>query len=64
MIANFGDDERTSPLAILDSGLPGKFMVPKLLQVRSRTLHRISDEALGGVRVTNAALNALYFRGK
>jgi len=39
MIANLGKDERTSPLAILDSGLGPDILIPSLLKVRSRSLY-------------------------
>ena len=62
MIANDGRDERTSPLAILDSGLERAFLVEELRKVRQSALHRISDEALTDVEVANALINALHYR--
>lgn len=62
MIANDGRDDRTSPLAVLDSGLPRAFLVEELRKVRQAALHRISDEALTDVEVTNALINALHYR--
>lgn len=64
MIKNFGKDERTSPLAVLDSGLSADFLIAELVKVRSRTLHRLSDEALSEVKVTNALINGLRYRPK
>jgi hypothetical protein len=63
MITNYGQDERTSPLAVLDSGLSSDVLVPSLLKVRSRTLYRLSDEALSDVEATNAVVNGLRYRG-
>jgi hypothetical protein len=63
MIANFGKDDGTNPLAILDSGLGSDFLITQLLKVRGRTLYRLSDEALGDVEVTNALINGLRYRG-
>ncbi|HKC17773.1 MAG TPA: hypothetical protein VKC11_13820 [Steroidobacteraceae bacterium] len=63
MIANFGIDDRTNPLAILDSGLGSDFLIAELLKVRSRTLYRLSDEALSDVEATNAVINGLRYRG-
>jgi hypothetical protein len=63
MIANFGKDERTSPLAILNSGLGADSLIASLLKVRSRSLYRLSDEALSDVEVTNSLVNALRYRG-
>lgn len=62
MIANFGKADRTSPLAILDSGLPGNFLIAQLLEARHRSLYRLSDEALGDVEVTNSLINGLRYR--
>jgi hypothetical protein len=62
MIENFGEDERTSPLAILDSGLGADSLIASLLRVRSRSLYRLSDEALSDVEVTNRIVNALRYR--
>jgi len=64
MIANFGKDDRTSPLAILDSGLSADFLIAELQKVRSQTLFRLSDEALSDVEVTNALINALRYRSR
>lgn len=63
MISNYGKDERTSPLAILDSGLGADSLVGSLLKVRSLALYRLSDEALSDVEVTNSLVNALRYRG-
>jgi hypothetical protein len=63
MIANFGKDDRTNPLAILDSDLGSDFLITQLLKVRGRTLYRLSDEALSDVEVTNALINGLRYRG-
>jgi hypothetical protein len=63
MITNYGQDERTSPLAVLDSGLSSDVLIPSLLKARSRTLYRLSDEALSDVEATNAVVNGLRYRG-
>jgi hypothetical protein len=63
MIAHFGRDDRTNPVAILDSNLESGFLITRLLEVRSHTLFRLSDEALDDVLVTNALINALRYRG-
>jgi hypothetical protein len=62
MLQNFGKDDRTSPLAILNSGLSTEMLIQNLIQIRSRTLHRLSDEALSDVEVTNYVINALRYR--
>jgi hypothetical protein len=64
MIAHYGRDDRTNPAAILDSGLESDFLITQLLEVRSRTLYRLSDEALDDVSVTNALINGLRYRGR
>jgi hypothetical protein len=63
MIANFGKDNRTSPLAILDSGVASDVLIATLLKVRTVSLYRISDEALGDVEITNTVINGLRYRG-
>lgn len=63
MIANFGRDTRTSPLAILDSGIASDVLISTLLKVRTATMYRISDEALGDAEITNTAINGLRYRG-
>ncbi|MGO9935503.1 MAG: hypothetical protein ACLPV8_27345 [Steroidobacteraceae bacterium] len=63
MMVNFGKDARTSPVAILDSGLSADFLIPSLLKVRSRALYRLSDEALSDVEANNALVNGLRYRG-
>jgi hypothetical protein len=62
MIKNDGKDDRTSPLAILDSKLPADFLIGQLLQVRAHTFYRLSDEAIDDVQVTNALINGLRYR--
>jgi hypothetical protein len=62
MIGNFGKDDRTSPLAILDSGLPGNFLIAQLLEARHRSLYRLSDEALSDLQAKNALINGLRYR--
>lgn len=64
MIANAGKDDRTSPAAILNSGLGSEVLIGKLTTIRSRMFFRLSDEALDDVIVTNELINALRYRGK
>jgi hypothetical protein len=64
MIENYGKDNRTSPLAILESTLSSELLTAELAKVRSRSLHRLSDEALSDVQVSNALMNGLRYRGK
>lgn len=62
MVKNAGKDDRTSPLVILNSGLPAETLINELVKVRSSILQRLSDEALGDVEVTNYLINALRYR--
>src|SRR5262245_6981871 len=64
MNRNFGRDDKTSPLAILGSGVNAELLIAELIRIRSRTFFRISDEALSDVHVTNTLINALRYRGK
>jgi hypothetical protein len=63
MIASYGKDDRTSPVALLDSGVDADFLITSLLKARSLMLYRVSDEALSDVEITNAIVNALRYRG-
>jgi hypothetical protein len=63
MSLDFGKEERTSPLAILDSGLGADLLIPSLLKARSRAFYHVSDEALGDVEAINAIINGLRYRG-
>jgi hypothetical protein len=62
MYDNFGKDDRTSPLAIVDSGLSSSYLIGELIKIRSRTLQRLSNEALDDVQVTNVLITALQYR--
>ena len=64
MVRNLGVDDKTSPMAVLNSGLPDKVLIDKLMVIRSRTLFRLSDEALSDVEANNMLLVALRYRGK
>jgi hypothetical protein len=63
MNTNYGQDERTSPLEVLDSRLSADVLIPSLLKLRSQTLNRLSDEALSDVEATNAIIDGLRYRG-
>jgi hypothetical protein len=62
MAANAGRDEKTAPVAILDSGIPPAELIARLENVRRVTFQRISDEALSDVKINNALVNALRYR--
>jgi hypothetical protein len=64
MFRNYGKDDSTSPLAILNSGLSAESLIAKLTSIRSRMLFRISDEALYDVQITNVLINTLRYREK
>ncbi len=64
MLAKFGQDDRTSPLSLLNSGLPAPYLLGELAKIRSQMLFRLSDEALSDVEATNALMNGLRYRGK
>jgi hypothetical protein len=64
MYENYGKDEDTNPMAILNSSLPREYLIGELKKIRSRILHRISDEALSDVEITNTLINALNYRSK
>jgi hypothetical protein len=62
MYDNFGKDDDISPSVIINSRLPRQFLAGELVRIRSRMFFRLSDEALDDVKVTNAILNALYYK--
>lgn len=64
MYESYGKDEDTNPMAILNSSLPKEYLVGELTKIRSRMLHRVSDEALSDVQMTNTLINALHYRPK
>jgi hypothetical protein len=49
--------------AVLASRLPAETLLGRLKAIRSRMLHRVSDEALSDVKAINAVLNAIEYRG-
>lgn len=55
-------DERTAPLALLDSGLASAELVRLLREVRRAALRRVSDEALLEVKLANAMMNAVFHK--
>jgi hypothetical protein len=63
MIDKYGKDDRTNPVAFLDSGVGSDFLIASLLKVRFLMLYRLSDEALSDVQVTNTLINGLRYRG-
>jgi hypothetical protein len=62
MYENDGKDDSTSPLALLDSGVPAPELIAELVRIRSRMFRRLSDEALSDVEVTNFLVNTLRYR--
>jgi hypothetical protein len=64
MNARHGKDETTSPGSILDATLPGELLIGELVKIRARTFHRLSDEALSDVEMTNALINTLRYRAR
>jgi len=62
MYDNYGKDQETSPVAILDSEIDKSELISRLIEIRSRMSYRLSDEALSDVQNTNALINALYYR--
>jgi hypothetical protein len=64
MYKNYGKDEETHPMAIVNSGLPKAYLIEVLTKIRSRMLYRLSNEALDDVQITNALINALRYRAK
>ena len=49
-------------LVVLNSELPADFLIAELIKIRSRMFHRLSDEALHDIKMTNLLINALQYR--
>jgi hypothetical protein len=64
MTSGYGSGERVPPEAIVRSSLPRAFLIEQLLRAREASLRRLTGSSLADVRVTDALLNALYYREK
>jgi hypothetical protein len=64
MNSGYGSSERVPPEALLASTLPREFLVEQLVRARERLLRRVAASTLGDVQLTDALLNALYYREK
>lgn len=64
MVEAYGKDDDLHPLVILKSGLTDNMLIAELMRIRERTFYRLSNEALTDVKMTNAIINALYYRGR
>lgn len=62
MAARNGVDDSVHPMAVIESSVPNEELIRRLVYLRSRTLHRLSDEALADVQLTNLVLNAVQYR--
>jgi hypothetical protein len=62
--SGYGSGERVPPEAIVRSTLPRAFLVEQLQRSREGALRRLTPSSLADVRVTDALLNALYYREK
>lgn len=62
MYMNYGVDDETNPLAIVNSDLPKDYLIAELLKIRGRMCHRLSDEGLQDVLVSNLIVSALLYR--
>jgi hypothetical protein len=57
-----GQDDETSPAAILNSGLDGSRLLDQLKRVRARSFRRENNHVFADLPVTNALINALQYR--
>jgi hypothetical protein len=64
MVKNFGVDDKTSPMAVLNSGLSDKSLWTSSRSFAAVRCFRLSDEALSDVEANNMLLVALRYRGK
>jgi hypothetical protein len=64
MTSGYGSGERVPPEAIVRSSLPRALLIEQLLRAREASLRRLTGSSLADVRMTDALLNALYYREK
>jgi hypothetical protein len=64
MNSGYGSGDRVPPEAIVRSELPRAFLIEQLARAREGSLRRLTGSSLADVRVTDALLNALYYREK
>ena len=62
MNSGYGSGVRIPPDAILHSRLPREFLIEQLMRARERSLRRLTASSLTDVQLTDALLNALYYR--
>jgi hypothetical protein len=62
MYQDYGREETMGPSAIVRSKLPKQYLIGEMEGIRARTLHRLSDEALSDLEITNVVINGLRFR--
>jgi hypothetical protein len=61
MEKNFAKDDHANATTILNSGLSADFLISQLIKIRRVTLHRLSDEALSDVEISDALINGLRY---
>lgn len=64
MIERGALDDNTNPTAILESGLAAAELVPRLVELRTRTFRRASKAGFGDAQIVNALIAALRYRGR
>jgi hypothetical protein len=64
MNSGYGSGVRVPPQAILHSSLPREFLIEQLARAREQSLRRLTGSSLADVQLTDALLNALYYREK
>ena len=64
MNSGYGSGVRLPPEAIVHSTLPRDFLIEQLARARERSLRQLTASSLADVQLTDALLNALYYREK
>lgn len=64
MNSGYGSGVRVPPEAIVHSTLPREFLIEQLVRARERSLRSLTASSLADVHLTDALLNALYYREK
>jgi hypothetical protein len=57
-------DDRTNPTAIVQSGLAAADLIPRLIELRTRTFRRASKAGFADAQIVNAVIAALRYRDR
>lgn len=64
MYENYGKDDETFPISIVESGLPKSYLLDMLKKIRQRSFFRGNNHVFEDLPVTNAVINCIQFKDK